>query len=245
MGPMNGGSGDNAGRTRISVYAQKFRIMLELIPHPDGGRWTGSKMERATGGTIAASYFSTFKEGRIDVPKADKLEAIAGAMGFAPGLWFEELSWWRGLREKAEGGADPATELEARGGNGGADRISRLLDRLFEARPNAQTGEPFTEAEVARESGGALSEQDVRDLRRGGLAEPTWAQVLALSEVFGVELSYWSGGEGIWRLPPALMRAARDPDAYVIFQNSLKLSDEGKGMLKALSEHLRREREGG
>lgn len=245
MGPMSGGGDENTGRATTGVYAEKFRLMLDLIPYPDGGRWTGARMERATGGVIAASYFSTLKDGRIEVPKADKLEAIAEAMGFAPGLWFEELAWWRGLREKAEVGADPVTELETRGGNRGTGRMSGLLDRLFEARLNAETGEPFTEAEVACRSGGALSEQDVGDLRRGSLAEPTWAQVLALSDVFGVDLSYWSDSGGDWGLSPALLRATRDPNAYVIFQNSLKLSEEGKGMLRALSEHLRREGERG
>ena len=242
---MSGESGETVERTRTSVYAGKFRIMLDLIPHPEGGRWTGSRMERATGGAIAPSYFSTFKDGRIDVPKADKLEAIASAMGFAPGLWFKDLAWWEGLIAKIEAGSDPAMEIGTYSGRGGTEPISTLLDRLFEARPNTETGEPFTEGEVARRSGGALSEQDVRDLRRGTLAEPTWTQVVALSDVFGVDLSYWSAGGEAWELPPALLRAARDPDAYVIFQNSLKLSEEGRGMLKALSEHLKREQEGG
>ncbi len=42
---------NGAYRTEIphenGAFAGKFRIMLEMIPHPDGGKWSGTKMERA------------------------------------------------------------------------------------------------------------------------------------------------------------------------------------------------------
>ena len=78
-------------------------------------------------------------------------------------------------------------------------------------------------------------------MREGNLADPTWAQILALCEAFEVDASYWSEKEVPWRPSPAVLRAAEDPDSYVTFQNSLKLSKNNKSMLRALSEHLKRE----
>ena len=50
--------------------------------------WGGQDLEDATGGVVSRSYVSNFKNGRIDNPGLDKIEAIAEAMGFPPELWF-------------------------------------------------------------------------------------------------------------------------------------------------------------
>ena len=221
--------------------------MLRLTSAPDGGEWTGTKMERATGGEVGENYFRALRNGDVGVPRADKIAAIASAMGFSPGLWFKDLSWWEAAEENWEkGGGGPVPE-EGRGGGprdpGGeaGERVARLLNLLFEAKVDAR-GEPYTEEKVAGASGGALSEKDVRAMREGTLAEPTRAQLLALCDVFEVEPSYWFGGEDrpAWRPPPAVLEAAAGRDAYVLFQNSLRLDAADRSILKTLAEQLRR-----
>ena len=232
---------------RPSVYGEKFRLMLELVAHPDGGAWTGAKMERATEGKIAPSYFSTLREGRIEVPRVDKVEAIARAMGFPPELWFKDLSWWRTLRERWEGGEDVAGALrqgrEQEGGDG--IRLTERLNRLFEIVVNERTGERFTNREVAELSRGTLREEDVAAMREGRLADPTWAQVLALCNAFEVEPSYWSERGYSWQPSAEVLKGVEDQDSYVVFRNSLNLSRSNRSMLRILSEHLRREESGG
>lgn len=237
-----GGSG--GAPPRRSVYAEKFRIMLRLIPAPDGGEWSGTKMERATGGRVSTSYFSTLRDGHVETPRADKIEAVAEAMGFPPGLWFEDLRWWRELEETWErgGGVEAALGGASEGASGAGGRLARLLERLMETRVDPETGEPFTAERIAALSGGVLTVEDVEAILAGRLTDPTWAQVLALCDVFEVDPVYWSGrAVPSWRPSPALMEAARGAESYRIFQNSLKLSDKDRGMLKMLAEHLRRE----
>jgi hypothetical protein len=230
-----------------SAYARKFRLMLEMIPHPDAGRWTPTKMERATDGEVSVSYFSYLRDGRIDIPRADKIERIARAMDFPPELWFRTLHWWEEVYDRWQKGEDVGEELRETSRRGNGRRISRLLNGLFESRISGQTGQPYTNEGVARLSRGVLSEEEVAAMREGRLADPTWAQVLALCDVFEVDPTYWTERRFPWSPSPALSRAIEDPDSYVVFQNSLKLSKSNRSMLRTLSEHLRREeqRKGG
>jgi transcriptional regulator with XRE-family HTH domain len=228
-----------------SVYARKFRTMLRLISAPDGGQWTGTKMERATGGKVSTSYFSSLRDGHIEIPRADKIEAIAEAMGFSPGLWFKELEWWEGMEESWEKGRGLGAALEGEQRKPDGERLSNLLNRLFETNVDEETGEPFTNEKVARQSGGVLTEGDVEAMRVGYMTDPTWAQILALCDVFGVDVSYWAGERDApsWRPSPAVLEVAEGRESYLIFQNSLKLSGRDRSMLKMLAEHLRREQE--
>ncbi len=68
--------------------AGRFARLLALYRRPDGRDWGGQDLERATGGVVSRSYVTNLKKGRIGSPGLDKLEAIAGAMGFPPQLWF-------------------------------------------------------------------------------------------------------------------------------------------------------------
>jgi transcriptional regulator with XRE-family HTH domain len=47
--------------------------------------------ESDPGGRHPLSYVSNLSKGRIESPGLDKLEAIAGAMGFPPALWFGDM----------------------------------------------------------------------------------------------------------------------------------------------------------
>lgn len=69
--------------------SERFLRLLTLYRKPDGSEWGGQDLQKATGGAVTRSYVSNLKKGRIGTPSLDKLEAIAGAMGFPPQLWFD------------------------------------------------------------------------------------------------------------------------------------------------------------
>lgn len=227
----------------LSVYGLKFRLMLQLIPHPDGGYWTGTKMRDATNNVVGPSYFTNLRTGIIDIPRADKIEAIAHAMDFPVELWFKDLSWWESLHARWQNGEFIGAELQPRSGTtDNQTRMTTLVNQLFEDRPNKQTGEPFTEEEVAQRSGGDLSVSDVAALRSGELTDPTWVQLLALSNVFGVGLSYFSGSDAPL-LPSGLdaLQVNDDYESYITFRNSVGMDKQQRSLLRSMSEHLRRQ----
>ncbi len=83
---------DRVGEDRQEEHvSERFARLLALYRRPDGSAWGGRDLERSTGGAVTRSYVSNLKKGRIENPGLDKLEAIAGAMGFPPQLWFDEV----------------------------------------------------------------------------------------------------------------------------------------------------------
>jgi len=70
--------------------AQKFERLLDAHRRPDGSRWTGQQLDEATGGVGPRSYVTNLRKGRIENPGYEKMKAIAKAMDFLPGAWFEE-----------------------------------------------------------------------------------------------------------------------------------------------------------
>src|SRR5918992_2667108 len=154
--------------------AQKFEALLEIYRRPDGRRWSGQEIDEATGGIVPRSYVTNLRKGRIENPGYEKLRAIAKAMGFAPEVWFED-----GLGEGRSIG-------QAEGSRGLASR----LEHVFEVVRNPKTGEPYTNAEVARMTLGDLSEEDVERIRTGDVSDPSVGQVAALASVFGMPVSY-------------------------------------------------------
>jgi transcriptional regulator with XRE-family HTH domain len=154
--------------------AQMFEHLLDTYRRPDGHKWTGAQLAKATGGVVPRSYFTNLRKGRIENPGYEKMKAIAKAMGFEPEVWFED-----GLGEERptiQGG-------ESRG-------VAGRLEHVFEVIRNPKTGEPYTNAEVARMTLGDLSEKDVEGIRTGAIGDPSVGQVAALAGVFGVEPSY-------------------------------------------------------
>ncbi|CAA9468827.1 MAG: hypothetical protein AVDCRST_MAG02-3460 [uncultured Rubrobacteraceae bacterium] len=70
--------------------AEKFERLLDAYRHPDGRRWSGAELAKATDGVVHRSYVTNLLKGRIESPGYDKMGAIAAAMDFPPALWFEE-----------------------------------------------------------------------------------------------------------------------------------------------------------
>ena len=73
---------------RREHVSERFGRLLDLYRRPDGSKWGGQDLEKATAGAVTRSYVTNLKKGRIENSGLAKLEAISGAMGFPPALWF-------------------------------------------------------------------------------------------------------------------------------------------------------------
>lgn len=205
--------------------ATKFEMLLERYRHPDGRKWSGAEIQNATGGVVTRSYVSMLRKGHISNPGFDKLRAMAKAMGFPPEVWFEEI-------ENAETPAPPSA-------GGQSESIARRLERLFEMVTDDRIGKPYSNADIARMSLGDLAEEEIEGIRTGRLLNPTVNQVLALSEVFGVDPSYFMNRA---EQPPLLdqeaIKALGDRRSRLLLHKSLGLSDGEKDMVIDMIEHL-------
>jgi transcriptional regulator with XRE-family HTH domain len=204
--------------------AQKFEALLEMYRHPDGRKWSGQEIDEATGGVVTRSYVTNLRKGRIENPGYEKLAAMAKAMGFPPEVWFEDgLGEGRSIRQAEE----------SRG-------LAGRLEHLFEVVRNPKTGEPYTNAEVARMTLGDLSEEDVQRIRIGAISDPTVGQVAALASVFGVEPSYLlDRGEEPLLLDEELVQALRDGDVRDITRESSRLPDRERRLVLGIVRQFR------
>lgn len=210
---------------KVSRIAKKFESLLDRCRHPDGRRWNGQDLQNATGGVVTRSYISALKTGNIENPGFEKLQAIAKAMGFPPERWFEDIIDG-GLTTQNLRNADDTSMVER-------------LERLFEVVFNERTGAPYTNAEVARMSLGDLTEEEVEALRTGRFGNPTVSQVLALSEVFGVDPSYFlTRGKKTPLLDKDVMQVLGDKRSLAIANKSLDLSDGEKDLIINMIERL-------
>ena len=203
--------------------AQKFEHLLDTYRRPDGHRWTGQQLDEATGGVVPRSYVTNLRKGRIENPGYEKMKAIAKAMGFAPEVWFEETLG--DGRATIQGG-------ESRG-------VAGRLEHLFEVGRNPKTGEPYTNAEVARMTLGDLSEEDVEKIRTGAVSDPTVSQVAALASVFGVEPSYLLDRGEPSLLDQELVQALRDEDVRAITRESSRLPDRERRLVLGIVRQFR------
>src|SRR5215203_5229058 len=200
--------------------AQKFEALLEIYRRPDGRKWSGQEIDEATGGVVTRSYITNLRKGRIENPGYAKLAAMAKAMGFAPEVWFED-----GLGEERSIGQAEVSYGEVSYG------VAARLEHLFEVVRNPKTGEPFTNAEVARMTLGDLSEEEVDRIRTGAVSDPTVGQVAALASVFGVEPSYLLDREKPSRLDEDLVQTLRDEDVRDITRESSRLPDRERQLV--------------
>lgn len=207
-------------------YAERLERLLDTYLNPrTGRRWRGKELEDATNGFVSGSYVTALRKGRINRPGLDKLRAIAGAMNFPFELWLTEHEKWE-------------RELEGEREDGGG--FARLLEVLFEAVGNEDTGEHFTNKEVSLRSEGRLSEDEIGRMRSGELENPTRAQLLALSDVFDVAPSYWfRTGEKRPLLDQETYEALKNQRTYALLHKSLGLSEDQKDMMMILMEQLR------
>jgi len=202
--------------------AQKFEHLLDTYRRPDGQRWTGQQFDEATGGVVQRSYVTNLRKGRIENPGYEKMKAIAKAMGFAPEVWFEDgLGHVRSVSQAEE----------PRG-------VVGRLEHLFEVVRNPSTGEPYTNAEVARMTLGELSETDIERMRSGAISDPTVGQVTALAGVFGVEPSYLlDRGEPVF--DGELVQALRDETVREAIREISRLSERERRLVLGIVRQFR------
>ena len=203
--------------------AQKFEALLEIYRHPDGRKWSGQEIDEATGGVVTRSYITNLRKGRIENPGYAKLAAMAKAMAFAPEVWFE----------------DSLGEGRSIGQAEGSYGVAARLEHLFEVVRNPRTGEPYTNAEVARMTLGDLSEEDVQTIRTGAVSDPTASQVSALASVFGVEPSYLLDRGEPTLLDEELVLALRDEDVRDITRESSRLPDRERQLVLGIVRQFR------
>lgn len=229
-----------ASDEHLSTYNKKFRLMLAIIAAPDGGQWGPSKMSRATSGAIRTSYFNALRDGHVQTPKADKMQAVAAAMGFPPQLWFKDLQWWQQAYNRWEAGDDLSTLLtQGQESTSVQARISRLLNTLIQLKPRHDSGEPLSDEDIASLSDGVLDSERVASLRNGAFTVVEKAELAALCKVFKVSPAYWNEESTVpWRMSPSSLNDLMDVDSYETMQNSLNLSKENRGMLRRMSEYL-------
>lgn len=208
----------------MNRMAERFERLIDVYRRPDGGRWGGQDLEHATGGVVTRSYTSTLRKGNIESPGFDKLRAIARAMGFPPELWFEDSF---------------DVSSASLGDEVGQDSVAERLEHLFETIVNEKRGRPYTAGEVAKMSLGGITEEEVHGIRFGAIVNPTLDQVLALSEAFGVDPSYFTRrtprGDG------ALASFAQE-ESTTIMHKTLALSEEDRRVVLELLDHLGRRR---
>ena len=208
--------------------AQKFETLLERYRHPDGHRWSGQEIDEATGGVVTRSYVTNLRKGRIENPGYAKLAAMAKAMGFAPEVWFEDS-----LGE----GRSIAQAEQSRG-------VAGRLEHVYEVVRNPKTGEPYTDAEVARMTLGDLSEEEVEKIRIGAISDPSVGQVAALASVFGVEPSYLLDRGEPSLLDAELVQALRDEDVRDITRESSRLPDGERRLVLGIVRQFRNQKAG-
>jgi transcriptional regulator with XRE-family HTH domain len=217
-----------AGIINHMHIAQKFEALLEIYRRPDGHKWSGQEIDEATGGVVSRSYITNLRKGRIENPGYEKMRAIAKAMGFAPEVWFED-----GL-----GDGRPTIQ------DGEPRSVAGRLEHLFEVVRNPKTGEPYTNAEVARMTLGDLSEEDVERTRTGAVSDPTVGQVAALASVFGgVEPSYLLDRGEPSLLDEELVQALRDEHVRNIARESSHLSDGERRLVSGIVRQFRDKRQ--
>jgi transcriptional regulator with XRE-family HTH domain len=141
--------------------AQKFERLIDAHRRPDGSRWTGQQLDEATGGMVPRAYFVNLRKGRIESPGYEKMLAIARAMGFPPALWFEAAPG-----EGTQIVPEQDRDLAARVGH------------LFQTIRHPRTGEPYTDAEVARMRPGISRGRMSREAGPGALQTPRWDRSL-------------------------------------------------------------------
>jgi len=196
----------------MTSMARKYEQFVEAYRRPDGRRWSGQQIDKATGGIVTRSYITNLSKGRIENPGFEKLKAIAKVMNFPPKLWFEDFH--------------TAVEFEA------TDQRVSLSDRvnhLFESIRDERTGEPYTNARVARLSLGDIAEEEVEGIRNGSILNPSFNKVVALASVFSVHPSYFlEQGKKLPIIDEEALEIFRDEIVSAIVHKSFRLSSREK-----------------
>jgi hypothetical protein len=150
-------------------------------------------------------------------------------MGFPFDLWLKDpVDWKRTL-----GGEAVIT----------AASVAEKLDYLFAA---AEGGDgPVDEVAAAQMSQGRLSEAQVRELRSGLRPNPSRNELLALSDIFDVDFSYWDDRERPPLADAETLAALKDPSTVAILHKSRGIPQDDRDLIVKMLEEMERRRRRG
>ena len=188
-----------------TAWSENIRLAEVLYPPAGGGTWTAQAIEDATGRRVDAAYYAALREGRVYAPRDTALKDIAVAMGFPAELWERRLAWWRGVARRTRVGTDLDEAMRGQDEDDRRGRIARLLNQLFKGLRNPHTDRPYTNEELALDSSGDLTEEEIETMRDGRIADPPHIKLLALCEAFNVDFAYWRQRDTIPRVCPSLL----------------------------------------
>lgn len=212
------------------TYARRFEILLRMHPRTDGRPWKASELEEASGGRLSQAYLSSLRKGKIGRPGFEQLFTISELMGF-------DAAHWRTDPEELERAAERSSAVPRAAG---APDYARLLEELFETRPDQKTGRPWSEEDVAEASGGRLTRETVRKIRSGEFWNPSMAQLIALAEVFGVSATHWARAPGRAPLVDAeTLALLEDPNARALAWSTRGLSRGDKDTVMLVVEAMK------
>ena len=124
--------------------------------------------------------------------------------------------------------------------------IAEKVTRLMDTPAHEAHGEPYTDADVARLSFGELEAKDVEAIRTGALPNPSVDQITALSDVFGVDPSYFvNRTKSSLLLDRNAMEIFRDETVSAIAHRSLRLPGRERQMILNIIRQFEDSREGG
>ena len=221
--------------------AKRFGLLLEKFPRGDGELWRPVEIEEATGHEVSGSYVVALKKGKFKRPGLKQLSLISDVVGFPFELWRTEPEFWdeelkkhkvrgslRGPLSLPEGTAAPLRRLPA------GEDLGKLVDYLFRNRKNPATGEPYTEEEVATNSRGRLSANEVRLMRQGQQkVPPPDLKLVAFSDVFDAPVSHW------WSLEGAQLTTHHlSPTDQVVVEAYRSLTVQDREVILAMMQHL-------
>lgn len=202
-------------------YGKRFLYLKDIYRRDDGSKWTHAQIERATDGFVRANYLTSLAHGRIRQPGIDRLQAVAQVMRFPYELWFRKES------PTAVSGEAPPHTLVAK------------MNKIFEKRTNPATGEPFSVEEVAELTFGALSADQIQAARDGSIVDLNGSQYTALSNVFGVDVSYWySNSDELPPLDEQWLAAARTEKGRAVLNKFNRTTESQKDMILFLLDQL-------
>ena len=206
-------------------FGKKLSRTLDLYRKPDGSQWTPREIEVATDGFVNVRYLTALKTDRIQQPSWDRLIAISDVVGAPRELWMKDLESWTEALNR-----DQMRKS--------ATAFANRLNLLFELITRRDTGEKFTSAEVARRSGGRITEEEIEAARQGQLGDLTGEQYAALSEVFSVPPDYFYSAAESTEIDQTTLQNLLNRKNHLILNKLSASSEREKDVILNLIEQL-------